>query len=127
MRVLSGILLAVALLSPSISEAEPAPEITTTKLYSQLRLLCETEDAVERSQREATLHAGSERGSAAQGRAAAKLEELGSLKQRLGRMVDRYISDRQAKWHATKDVAVRIGLEDDILKANALFSGGCDD
>ena len=68
-----------------------------------------------------------ERGSAAQGRAAAKLEELGSLKQRLGRMVDRYISDRQAKWHATKDVAVRIGLEDDILKANALFSGGCDD
>ena len=127
MRLFFAFLVAVALLSPSLAEARPAPEVTMTKLYSQLRLLCETEDAVERSQREATVHAGSERGSAAQGRAAAKLEELGSLKQRLERMVDRYISDRQAKWHATKDVAVRIGLEDDILKANALVSGGCDD
>ena len=127
MRLFFAFLVAAALLSPSLAEARPAPEVTMTKLYSQLRLLCETEDAVERSQREATVHAGSERGSAAQGRAAAKLEELGSLKQRLERMVDRYISDRQAKWHATKDVAVRIGLEDDILKANALVSGGCDD
>ena len=126
MRLFLGILLFVTFLLPGTSFADPAKQLTMTKLFGQLRILCETEDAKERSEREAALHAGSERGRAALNRAAAKIEEMTSHKKRLERMVDRFITERQLMWHETKDVAARLKLEDDILAAQKLLNGGCD-
>jgi hypothetical protein len=42
-------------------------------------------------------------------------------------MVEKYITARQLEWHETADVALKIRLEDDIKKVQALADSSCND
>ncbi len=61
----------------------------------------------------------------AEARAAASYEEAGSLKRRIDRMVDGYVSARRLDWYKQVDEAEKIHLEEKILLALEIQAGGC--
>jgi hypothetical protein len=112
---------------PSNLSAEDRGQITVKKLYNQFSLLCVTDDAKQQAEQEAALYSGSDRGRDATNRVSAKLEEMSRHKATLERMVEKYITARQLEWHETADVSLKIRIEDDIKKVQALADSGCDD
>ena len=124
--VLLSFVLALFVLPSSVS-AEERGQLTVKKLYNQFSLLCVTEDAKNQAEQEAALYSGSDRGRDATNRVAAKIEEMGRHRATFERMVDKYITARQLEWHETRDVALRIRIEDDIKKVQLLADSSCDD
>jgi hypothetical protein len=62
---------------------------------------------------------------AAEANAAASYEEAGSMKRRLDRMVDGYVSARRLDWYKQVDEAEKIHLEEKILLALEIQTSGC--
>jgi hypothetical protein len=112
---------------PSSASAQKRGELTVKKLYNQFSLLCVTEDAKKQAEQEAALYSGSDRGRDATNRVSAKIEEMGRHRATFERMVDKYITARQLEWHETRDVALRIRIEDDIKKVQLFADSSCDD
>lgn len=127
MRLFLLLLAMAALATPSLASAQERGKITVKKLYNQFSLLCVTEDAKEQAEQEAALYSGSDRGRDATNRVSAKIEEMSRYKASFERMVEKYITARQLEWHETADVALKIRLEDDIKKVQALADSSCDD
>ena len=61
----------------------------------------------------------------AEAKAAASYEEAGSLKRRLDRMVEGYVSARRLDWYKQVDEAEKIHLEEKILLALEIQTGVC--
>ena len=61
----------------------------------------------------------------AEAKAAASYEEAGSLKRRLDRMVEGYVSARRLDWYKQVDEAEKIRLEEMILLALDIRQDGC--
>ena len=61
----------------------------------------------------------------AEAKSAASYEEAGSLKRRLSRMVESYVSARRLDWYKQVDEAEKIHLEEKILLALEIEQDGC--
>ncbi|MEE2829641.1 MAG: hypothetical protein VX498_10675 [Myxococcota bacterium] len=121
-------LLALGLLAlPATASAGERGQVTSKKLFLQYSLICQSEDAKKLAEQEAQAYAGSDQGVAARNRASAKVEELGRLRSRLRDMVEKYVAEKQLRWHETKDVAKKLKIEDQIRDAQALPDKSCDD
>ena len=112
---------------PATASAGERGQMTSKKLFLQYSMICQSEDAKKLAEQEALAYAGSDQGHAAQNRVSAKVEEVGRLRSRLRDMVEKYVAEKQLRWHETKDVAKKLKIEDQIRDAQALPDKSCDD
>ncbi len=125
MRFVCLSVMATFLLVPSFASAGDDSELKIGDLLWVQNMLCNAEDAYELAKVEAGTYAGKPRGNEAQDRAAAKIEEASRLKERLRRMVDRFVTESQERWKKTKDVAKKLKIESQIAEAKALPDEDC--
>jgi hypothetical protein len=146
MRSITRLLFVLSVLSfaPVVTAQAPAaedgaPTITLAKLVAVRNLRCDALGRGKRARLRADIHraeVGSTLGpnkinveskvTQAEAEAGAAFEEAGSLKRRLGGMLDRYVADSRLQWYQTVDEAERVRLEDLIAGANEIVDEPCE-
>ena len=145
MKNLSLVALALSLLlaSPAWAQDPPADDaavkvVTLQKLVAVHNLRCDALLRGKQATTSANIHRsqlGHARGGLGlageaqirqyEGQASAAFEEAGSLKRRVTRMADDFVTQQRALWYATVDIAQRIRIEKLILGAREILDTPC--
>lgn len=148
MRSITSLLVLVSVLSfaPAVTAQSPADgaavsepsNLTLVKLVTVRNLRCDALKRGKAARLRADIHRAELTGTLgpskinvesqvaqAEAESGAAFEESGGLKRRLGKMMERYISDNRLRWYQSPDEAERIHLENRIKGAREVIEEPC--